>query len=155
MGKYTNEKSLMVVQDNFLNRIKNFFTKAFWSRKYRYEEIEEVEEEKNDNNDIDYIDASYKEYDYTKKERKLYNFDADNNDDWPGDGKVEVIEDVNGDIIENPSQYEDRSEINQVQNQEPTLEEQYDREIYTDTYIEKMELEQKLMNYYESIKKGL
>ena len=146
MGKYTNEKSLVVVQDNFLNRIKNFFTKAFWSRKYRYDEIEEVEEE----NDYNYINT-YNTQEYVQKERRLYNFDADNNDDWPGDGNVEVIEDVNGDIIENPSQYEDRSE----QNQELTLEEQYDREIYTDTYIEKVELEQKLMNYYESIKKGL
>lgn len=134
MGNYTNEKSLVVVQDNFLTKIKNFFAKAFWNKKVNYEEIDNEENDLNQ----DYSET-FDQQENVQKERRLYNFDADNNDDWPGDDNMNNVDDEN----END------------ENQEENLEEKYDREIYSEAYIEKQELEQKLMNYYESIKKGI
>lgn len=139
MGNYTNEKSLVVVHDNFLTKIKNFFAKAFWNKKTDYEEIENEENSLNQ----DYSET-FDQQENIQKERRLYNFDADNNDDWPGDDNMNNVDDENE---KNVNENDD--------NQEENLEEKYDREIYSEAYIEKQELEQKLMNYYESIKKGI
>lgn len=139
MGYYTNEKGLVVVQDNFLTKIKNFFAKAFWNRKSKYQMIEDEAENYNQ----DYSE-SFEQKENVQKERRLYNFDADDNDDWPGDGNMDNVDDEN------------MNEVNEnEENEEENLEEKYDREIYSEAYIEKQELEQKLMNYYESIKKGI
>lgn len=139
MGNYTNEKSLVVVQDNFLTKIKNFFAKAFWNKKVNYEEIDNEENDLNQ----DYSET-FDQQENVQKERRLYNFDADNNDDWPGDDNMNNVDDEN-----------DKNVNENAENQEENLEEKYDREIYSEAYIEKQELEQKLMNYYESIKKGI
>ncbi|MBR2240889.1 MAG: hypothetical protein IJ890_05875 [Clostridia bacterium] len=140
MGNYTNEKGLVVVQDNFLTKIKNFFAKAFFNRKARYEEIEIEDETVNEENNIQTFEQNEPE----PKERKLYNFDADINDEeWPGDKNMNDDE-KNVDNIEN-----DNNEVN-----EQTMEEYYEKEeIYSEAYREKQEIEQKLLNYYESIKK--
>lgn len=138
MGNYTNEKGLVVVQDNFLTKIKNFFAKAFWNRKSKYQEFENEEEDFNQ----DYLE-NYEQKENVQKERRLYNFDADNNDDWPGDENMDNVDNEKNNEANNENK----------ENQEENLEENYDREIYSEAYIEKRELEQKLLNYYESIKK--
>ena len=138
MDNYTNEKSLVVVQDNFLTKIKNFFAKAFWGRKSKFEDIEPEEE----------YTETIEEEQPTEKQRKLYDFDADNTEEWAGEGYVNIIENENSDSVA------ENTDENQYQ-QEENLEEQYDREIYTEAYIEKQKLEQQLLNYYESIKNGI
>ena len=82
-----------------------------------------------------------------EKQRKLYDFDADNTEEWPGDANVANIQDENGNIIKN--------EAGNFVNIEENSQEEYDREVYSQAYIEKQELEQKLLNYYESIKNGI
>lgn len=144
MGNYTNEKSLIVVQDNFLNKVKKFFAKAFWNRKSKYY----MEENENEYFDDDYEETSEVQ-ENVKKKRKLYNFDADDNDDWPGDVNMEIINDENDDVSKDVNNSDDDIDN---QNQEE-IEEEYDGEIYSEAYIEKKKLEKKLMNYYESIKK--
>ena len=137
MGKYTNEKSLVVVQDNFLNRVKNFFAKAFWNRRNKYEEIEEYEEEDNYEN-------RYQFQEPVQKERRLYDFDADNTEEWPGDSIVndaEVVDENGTNVVSFSNESDDNYE------EQDDVEEDYDREIYSQAYIEKVELEQKLMNY--------
>ena len=143
MGNYTNEKGLVVFQENFLTKIKNFFAKAFWRKKADYEEIEYEDDGLNQ----DYSEKFAEQPESVQKERRLYNFDADNNDDWPGDDKMNNVDDENDKNVNGLNENDD--------NQEENLEEKYDREIYSEAYIEKQELEQKLMNYYESIKKGI
>ena len=145
MENYTNEKSLVVVQDNFLNKIKNFFAKAFWNRKSKYEMIEEDLENANQ----DYAEQ-FEQQEPVQKERRLYNFDADNNDNWPGDGIMNL---ENEDKKENDNM--NNNEAQNDENNEQNNEVEYEKEEYSQAYIEKQELEQKLMNYYESIKKGI
>ena len=145
MENYTNEKSLVVVQDNFLNKIKNFFAKAFWNRKSKYEMIEEDLENANQ----DYAEQ-FEQQEPVQKERRLYNFDADNNDNWPGDGIMNL---ENEDKKENDNM--NNNEAQNYENNEQNNEVEYEKEEYSQAYIEKQELEQKLMNYYESIKKGV
>lgn len=145
MENYTNEKSLAVVQDNFLNKIKNFFAKAFWNRKSKYEMIEEDLENANQ----DYAEQ-FEQQEPVQKERRLYNFDADNNDNWPGDGNMNL---ENEDKKENGNM--NNNEAQNDENNEQNNEVEYEKEEYSQAYIEKQELEQKLMNYYESIKKGI
>ena len=142
MGNYTNEKGLVVVQDNFLTKIKNFFAKAFWSKKANYDETDYDENSGNQ----DYSET-FNQLENVQKERRLYNFDADNNDDWPGEDNMNSVDDENEKKVNAANENDD--------NQEESREEKYDREIYSEAYIEKQELEQKLMNYYESIKKGI
>lgn len=145
MENYTNEKSLVVVQDNFLNKIKNFFAKAFWNRKSKYEMIEDDLENANQ----DYAEQ-FEQQEPVQKERRLYNFDADNNDNWPGDGIMNLENEdkkENGNMNNNEAQNDESNEQNN--------EVEYEKEEYSQAYIEKQELEQKLMNYYESIKKGI
>lgn len=142
MGNYTNEKSLVVVQDNFLNKIKNFFAKAFWNRKSKYEMIEDEAENINQ----DYVDQ-FEQQEPVQKERRLYNFDADNNDNWPGDGNMNLEDEEKNEMNNN--------EVQNDENNEQNNEIEYEKEEYSQAYIEKQELEQKLMNYYESIKKGI
>ena len=145
MENYTNEKSLVVVQDNFLNKIKNFFAKAFWNRKSKYEMIEDDLENANQ----DYAEQ-FEQQEPVQKERRLYNFDADNNDNWPGDGIMNL---ENEDKKENDNM--NNNEAQNDENNEQNNEVEYEKEEYSKAYIEKQELEQKLMNYYESIKKGI
>ena len=145
MENYTNEKSLVVVQDNFLNKIKNFFAKAFWNRKSKYEMIEDDLENANQ----DYAEQ-FEQQEPVQKERRLYNFDADNNDNWPGDGIMNL---ENEDNKENDNM--NNNEAQNDENNEQNNEVEYEKEEYSQAYIEKQELEQKLMNYYESIKKGI
>ena len=142
MENYTNEKSLVVVQDNFLNKIKNFFAKAFWNRKSKYETIEDDLENANQ----DYAEQ-FEQQEPVQKERRLYNFDADNNDNWPGDGNMNLENEDKNEMNNNEAQNEENNEQNN--------EVEYEKEEYSQAYIEKQELEQKLMNYYESIKKGI
>ncbi|MBR4261447.1 MAG: hypothetical protein IKQ33_05820 [Clostridia bacterium] len=140
MDKCTNEKSLVVFQENFLTKVKNFFTRFFWGRKAEYECVETEEEYNQDN-------SEKMEEESAEKQRKLYDFDADNTEEWPGDANVANIQDENGNIIKNES--------GNFVNIEENSEEEYDREVYSQAYIEKQELEQKLLNYYESIKNGI
>ena len=142
MENYTNEKSLVVVQDNFLNKIKNFFAKAFWNRKSKYETVEDDLENANQ----DYAEQ-FEQQEPVQKERRLYNFDADNNDNWPGDGNMNLENEDKNEMNNNEAQNEENNEQNN--------EVEYEKEEYSQAYIEKQELEQKLMNYYESIKKGI
>ena len=144
MGNYTNEKGLVVVQDNFLTKIKNFFAKAFWNKKAKYD----AEDHEEDSLNQDYAET-FDQQENVQKERRLYNFDADNNDDWPGDDNMNSVDDENDVNDMNGNENENS------QKQEENLEEKYDKEIYSEAYIEKQKLEQKLMNYYESIKKGI
>lgn len=149
MGNYTNEKSLVVVQNNFLNKIKNFFAKAFWNRKSKYEMIEDEAENINQ----DYVDQ-FEQQEPVQKERRLYNFDADNNDNWPGDGNMNLEEkNENDNVNMNSADTQNNNENNEYNEQNDEI--QYEKEEYSQAYIEKQELEQKLLNYYESIKKGI
>lgn len=141
MSNYTKEKSLMVVQDSFLNKVKNFFAKLFWSRKSENDMLETEENETNENN-LEQMEQK----ETVEKERKLYNFDADDNDEWPGDGNMSE------DVEKNENQGNSDEKEN-VQNNENNNEIEYEKEEYSEAYREKQELEQKLMNYYESIKK--
>ncbi len=149
MGNYTNEKSLVVVQNNFLNKIKSFFAKAFWNRKSKYEMIEDEAENINQ----DYVDQ-FEQQEPVQKERRLYNFDADNNDNWPGDGNMNLEEkNENDNVNMNSADTQNNNENNEYNEQNDEI--QYEKEEYSQAYIEKQELEQKLLNYYESIKKGI
>ena len=149
MENYTNEKSLVVVQDNFLNKIKNFFAKAFWNRKSKYETIEDDLENANQ----DYAEQ-FEQQEPVQKERRLYNFDADNNDNWPGDGNMNLEEkNENDNVNMNSADTQNNNENNEYNEQNDEI--QYEKEEYSQAYIEKQELEQKLLNYYESIKKGI
>ena len=50
MGNYTNEKGLVVFQEGFLTKIKNFFAKAFWNRKSKYQMMEDYEDSYDEDN---------------------------------------------------------------------------------------------------------
>ena len=76
MERDTNEKSLMVVQDNFLTKVKNFFSRFFFGRDEEIEDEEVIEEVKDNSTEVIKEEPE-------QKERKLYNFDADNPDEWP------------------------------------------------------------------------
>ncbi|MCR5146863.1 MAG: hypothetical protein K6B70_05930 [Clostridia bacterium] len=131
MEKNTNEKSLMVVQDGFLKKVKNFFVRFFWSK------TEDVQYDEVDDKEI-----NNKKIDITRepevKERKLYNFDADNNDEWPENASI-------------PSQTEEQNV--QENNDENEQDSEYETEQMSEVCREKEELEQKLRNYYASITK--
>ena len=131
MEKNTNEKSLMVVQDSFLKKVKNFFVRFFWSK------TEDVQYDEVDDKEI-----NNKKFDITRepevKERKLYNFDADNNDEWPENASI-------------PSQTEEQNV--QENNDENEQDSEYETEQMSEVCREKEELEQKLRNYYASITK--
>lgn len=142
MEKCTNEKSLVVVQDNFLTKVKKFLTRFFGGGKSDYDYIEAEEEYNQDN-------SEKIEEESAEKQRKLYDFDADNTEEWPGDANVNNIQDANDNVNENSN------ESSNFDNLEANVEEEYDREVYSQAYIEKQELEQKLLNYYESIKNGI
>lgn len=144
MGKYTNEKSLVVVQDNFLNKVKNFFAKFFWSKKSKFDYMQD---EQYDNNENDF--EQFEQQEPVEKVRKLYDFDADNNDDWTG-GINMINQDENELDLNEINEQNDEKNSNEEKN---INEDEYDGEVYSEAYREKQELEQKLMNYYESIKK--
>ena len=128
MEKYTNEKSLMVVQDSFLKKIKNFFVKFFWS-KNDDEQYDQVDVEAAEKNDIMKEDIS------DIKTKKLYNFDAEDNGEWP----------------ENNNDSNETKEQKNEEEQDSNLD--YEREPISEVCREKEELEQKLRNYYASITK--
>lgn len=122
MEKDTNEKSLMVVQDSFLKKIKNFFIRFFGSKnddkQYTQVDVEDIKR-----NDIMNEDVS------VTKTRKLYNFDAEDNGEWP----------------------ENNNDSNETEEQDSDLD--YEREPISEVCREKEALEQKLRNYYASITK--
>ena len=138
MDNYTNEKSLVVVQNNFLTKIKKFLSNFFWSKNIE-DEIVENEKQELSNENVETI----KENEPEEKERKLYNFDADDNDEWPGDENMKDDSEKNMDDKQNE---ENENKDNEIE---------YEKEQYSEAYREKQELEQKLLNYYESIKKGI
>lgn len=125
MEKDTNEKSLMVVQDSFLTKVKNFFSRFFFGKD---EEIEEEKEPENENKykivKPDIVPDLEEEESEEEKEWKLYNFDADNPEEWPEPKDIPVSEDDDED---------------------------YEKETISEVCREKEELEQKLKNYYASI----
>ena len=137
MEKYTNEKSLMVVQDSFLKKIKNFFVRFFWSKNNDDEQYDQVDV-KGIQRDVETIEKNdiIKEDISVTKTRKLYNFDAEDNGEWP----------------------ENNNDSNETEEQKNEEEEQdsdidYEREPISEVCREKEELEQKLRNYYASITK--
>lgn len=121
MEKDTNEKSLVVFQDNFLTKVKKFFSRFFFGRD---EEIEcdEAEDKENGNNKTEAIGTDEEP---EQKEWRLYNFDADNTEEWPE--PKEIVSDFD--------------------------DEDYEKEPVSEACREKEELEQKLKNYYASITK--
>lgn len=143
MGDYTNEKSLMVVQDNFLNKIKNFFSKAFFKirgkGKYYEEYIEEEDIEENYNEKME-------EQVGTQKQRRLFNYEEEVGDGMPEniseDCNTDENEENNGSVLNHQE-----NENNEDYSSEPVVKSKVEEE--------KEELERKLMNYYASIKKGI
>ena len=135
MEKYTNEKSLMVVQDNFLTKVKRFFSKFFFGKdeEMQYDDVENEELK-------DSQAQAIKQQEPEQKEWKLYNFDADNNDDWP----------------ENINITNEENELEQIENNDNNQQQEetdYEKEPISQACKEKEELEQKLKNYYASITK--
>lgn len=119
MEKDTNEKSLMVVQDNFLTKIKKFFVRFFYGKD------DEIEYDEAQDNEYNQTSAGEQDQDEEQKERKLYDFDADNPEEWPE--PKEIVSDSD--------------------------DEDYEKEPVSEACREKEELEQKLKNYYASITK--
>ena len=119
MEKDTNEKSLMVVQDNFLTKIKKFFVRFFYGKddEFEYDNAQNDENKKSS----DEVEKNEEQ----EPERKLYDFDADNPEEWPE--PKEIISDSD--------------------------DEDYEKESVSEVCREKEELEQKLKNYYASITK--
>lgn len=126
MEKYTNEKSLMVVQDNFLTKVKKFFSRFFFGRDEEVE-YDEVDNEENNKPEVNGIEEEPEQ-----KEWKLYNFDADNTDEWP-----------------EPKEVSDGQENDNADGESDDVD--YEQEPVSQVCKEKEELEQKLKNYYASI----
>ena len=125
MEKDTNEKSLVVFQDNFLTKVKKFFSRFFFGRDEEVE-YDETENKENENNKTEVI-GIYEEPE--QKEWRLYNFDADNTEEWP----------------------EPKEVPNGQENGEQSDDVDYEQEPVSQVCKEKEELEQKLKNYYASI----
>ncbi len=133
MGKYTNEKSLVVFQENFFTKIKNFFKKTIFNRN---EVMQDYEDEENFEKNVE-----TNEQEPVKKKRTLFNYDAEDNDNWSGDGNMENVEENNINEANNENERETEDNLAVTEKEE-----------VSEAFKEKQELEQKLMNYYASIK---
>lgn len=126
MVQKTNEKSLAVVDNSVFAKMRRFFINLFGKKEDKceyYDEIEECEEV---------------EKEPIKKTQKLFNYDAEVDDcmldnvteNMPGEENG-LGENVDNEIIDDSSEITKKSSVCE----------------------EKEELERKLMNYYESIRK--
>lgn len=160
MGKYTNEKGLVVVQDNFLTKIKKFFTKAIFNFKSKHNDYDENYDYQLDESENEYDDNKKQEFSQNssvEKERKLFDFDAEDTGDWPVN-EVNCMDQQNENCTENNIECEEKSQQSEgtdIDKKDEDEELDYEKEEYSQAYIEKQEIEQKLINYYNSIKNNV
>ena len=134
MEKNTNEKSLVIVNNNIFAKMRRFFINIFAKREPVYEEEFEQEE---------IIEEINNEQ---PKKRKLFNYDEEVGDDMP----ESISEDSNTD--ENA---EDNGSVQNLQESENSDDFSSEPVVKSRVAEEKEELERKLMNYYASIKNGI
>ena len=164
MGKFTEEKSLISVDNSFFSKIKRFWIKIFNRRRYEEEYVENVEVA---------VEESPKEE--TVKTRKLFDYDAEYTEEMSTKGSNNCENGVYDDILVNENNQaeviqENEISVNPNGNDEivyKTVEVDNDGGDMNTTFLferkqkvnsvseEREELERKLMNYYESIKPGI
>lgn len=157
----TEEKSLVIVNNNFFTKVKRFWFKIFNRNKVEEENYEQV-------NDTKFEIEEDNSFAQETKTKKLFDFDAEYDENESQ--KIQAINPIgtSGNIVSEVQENSNVTPINQQGGDTvyKTVEVDGNGEDTNITYLfekkkpasvseEREELERKLMNYYESIKPGI
>lgn len=148
MEKVNEEMSLVKIDNSFLGKMRRFWNKIFSKKLFKYGENSNVEESTQTNENVEEIGEE-------KKKNKLFNYDDPQNyfqfdatNEMTKEGNSMDNNDYNQDDV---GKYFDGGEDSKNISEDSNAN-YMDEDFKGSNYEEKEELEQKLINYYESIK---